>query len=248
MSTDFTVAPAPASTAPVSVPPQQPLGRIPVSDVRPCVDHGTRPAKSVVAEPFTVTAEVFREGHDAVNATLVLTDPDGVEQHLPMTCTNPGLSLWEVEVVADREGLWHYRVEGWSDPWATWVHDASIKIPADIDASLMRAEGAVVLDRAVADPARDEGGRAPLRAAADVLRDEAGHQAAAALHHEAGPIALAVLKRSVDPAAALRVVDPGQPGEDGEPAETVYAAAQTVIVDPEAGQVAGRRHREDFLR
>ncbi|MGO4130950.1 alpha-1,4-glucan--maltose-1-phosphate maltosyltransferase [Janibacter sp. RAF52] len=182
MSTDFTVAPAPASTAPVSVPPQQPIGRIPVSDVRPCVDHGTRPAKSVVAEPFTVTAEVFREGHDAVNATLVLTDPDGVEQHLPMTCTNPGLSLWEVEVVADREGLWHYRVEGWSDPWATWVHDASIKIPADIDASLMRAEGAVVLDRAVADPARDEGGRAPLRAAADVLRDEAGHQAAAALH------------------------------------------------------------------
>ena len=57
-----------------------------------------------------------------------------------------------------------------------------------------------------------------------------------------------LLKRSVDPAAALRVVDPGQPGEDGEPAETVYAAAQTVIVDPEAGQVAGRRHRADFLR
>ncbi|MEV8164360.1 folate-binding protein [Rothia kristinae] len=75
-----------------------------------------------------------------------------------------------------------------------------------------------------------------------------GRVTSAALHHEAGPIALAVLKRSVDPAAALRVVDPGQPGEDGEPAETVYAAAQTVIVDPEAGQVAGRRHRADFLR
>lgn len=75
-----------------------------------------------------------------------------------------------------------------------------------------------------------------------------GRVTSAALHHEAGPIALAVLKRSVDPAAALRVVDPGQPGEDGEPAETVYAAAQTVIVDPEAGQVTGRRHRADFLR
>ncbi|KRE38660.1 alpha-1,4-glucan--maltose-1-phosphate maltosyltransferase [Janibacter sp. Soil728] len=170
------------SAVPVSAPPQQPLGRIPVLDVRPCVDHGARPAASVVGEPFTVTAEVFREGHDAVNATIVLTDPDGAEHHLPMACTNPGLSIWEGEVAADREGGWTYRVEGWSDPWATWVHDASIKIPADIDASLMRAEGAIVLDRAAADADRDEGGRSALRSAAAVLRDEQGHQATSALH------------------------------------------------------------------
>ena len=182
VSTDFTVAPSPLSAVPVSEPPQQPLGRIPVLDVRPCVDHGARPATSVVGEPFTVSAEVFREGHDAVNATIVLTDPDGVEHHVPMTCTNPGLSIWEGEVAADREGMWSYRVEGWSDPWATWVHDASIKIPADIDAALMRAEGAIVLERAAADPDRDEGGRCSLRSAADVLRDEQGHQAASALH------------------------------------------------------------------
>jgi uncharacterized membrane protein HdeD (DUF308 family) len=48
------------------------MGRIPVSDVRPLVDGGTRPAKSVVDEEFTVRAKVFREGHDAVNATAVL--------------------------------------------------------------------------------------------------------------------------------------------------------------------------------
>ncbi|MFX4285387.1 alpha-1,4-glucan--maltose-1-phosphate maltosyltransferase [Janibacter sp. G349] len=182
VSTDFTVAPSPTTGTPVSGPPQFPLGRIPVTGVRPVVDHGARPAKSVVGEPFTVTAEVFREGHDAVSATLVLTDPDGAERHLPMTCTNPGLSLWEAEVVADREGLWHYRVEGWSHPWGTWVHDAGIKIPADIDADLMREEGAIVLDRAAAEPFRDEGGRTSLRQAAAVLRDLTGHQATAALH------------------------------------------------------------------
>ena len=62
--------------------PQHPIGRIPVLDVAPCVDHGARPAKSVVGEEFTVTATVLREGHDAVNASLVLTDPDGVELSL----------------------------------------------------------------------------------------------------------------------------------------------------------------------
>lgn len=162
VSTDFTVVPSAPTRVPTSTPPQQPLGRIPVSDVRPCVDHGARPAKSVVGEPFTVSAEVFREGHDAVGATIVLTDPDGVERHLPMTCTNPGLSIWEGEVVADREGLWAYRVEGWSDPWGTWVHDATIKIAAAIDTDLMRAEGALVLDRAAAERTRDEGGAPPF--------------------------------------------------------------------------------------
>ncbi|WP_237237123.1 YgfZ/GcvT domain-containing protein [Rothia nasimurium] len=69
-----------------------------------------------------------------------------------------------------------------------------------------------------------------------------------ALHHEAGPIALAVLKRSVDPAATLRVVDGGDTDADGNPATSQYAATQTVIVAPDAGQVAGRRNMGDFLR
>ncbi|MFC6354303.1 YgfZ/GcvT domain-containing protein [Rothia nasimurium] len=69
-----------------------------------------------------------------------------------------------------------------------------------------------------------------------------------ALHHEAGPIALAVLKRSVDPAATLRVVDGGDTDADGNPATSQYAATQTVIVAPDAGRVAGRRNMGDFLR
>src|SRR6478736_2690476 len=127
---------------PVSAPPTVegmpgdalPMGRIPVSDVRPLVDGGTRPAKSVVGEEFTVRAKVFREGHDAVNATAVLTDPDGTDHYFAMHSVNPGLSEWAATVVADREGWWTYRVEGWSDPYATWVHDAGIKIAAGVAA------------------------------------------------------------------------------------------------------------------
>ncbi|WDF32701.1 folate-binding protein [Arthrobacter agilis] len=55
-------------------------------------------------------------------------------------------------------------------------------------------------------------------------------------HYEMGPIALAVLKRSVDATADLVVQD----GED------VYAAGQEVIVAPDAGQVVGRA--SGFLR
>lgn len=76
-----------------------------------------------------------------------------------------------------------------------------------------------------------------------------GYISSVALHHEAGPIALALLKRSVDPAAELRAIDDGDFDGDGNPAPaTHYACSQTVIVAPDAGQVAGRRTMGDFFR
>jgi starch synthase (maltosyl-transferring) len=101
-----------ATTPPLSTPPQTPIGRIPVQNVEPVVDNGARPAKSVVGETFPVSATVFREGHDAVNASLVLTDPDGREAVSAMVCANPGLNHWVSEITADRPGLWHYRSRG----------------------------------------------------------------------------------------------------------------------------------------
>ncbi|NYJ77436.1 hypothetical protein HNR09_000847 [Nesterenkonia xinjiangensis] len=60
-----------------------------------------------------------------------------------------------------------------------------------------------------------------------------------ARHHEMGPIALALLKRRVGPEARLVV-------RDAE-AESFYAAAQEVIVRPDAGKTVGRP-QGDFLR
>jgi starch synthase (maltosyl-transferring) len=164
-------APSPRTEPPTSAPPQTPLHRIPVIDVSPVVDCGLRPAKSVVDEEFVVTARVFREGHDAVNASVVLVDPDGGETVQPMECTNEGLSFWEATVSASRTGLWHYRVEGWSDPYGTWRHDAMVKIAADVDTELMLEEGALVFERALAGVERTDEQRAVLEEALAALRD-----------------------------------------------------------------------------
>ncbi len=137
------------------------------------VDCGSRPAKSVVGERFTVTATVLREGHDAVNASVVLSPPDGVvgDRIVTMTCTNPGLNFWEAEVEADAVGLWTYRVEGWSDPYGTWRHDAMIKVAADVDTEMMLEEGARILERALADGPRPAQHAQVLREGVTGLRD-----------------------------------------------------------------------------
>lgn len=141
--------------------------------VRPQVDGGALPIKSVVDEPVEVLATVFREGHDAVNATVVRTAPDGAETHVPMTCTNPGLDRWEATIVADHTGLWSYRVEGWSDPYGTWRHDAAIKIAAEVDTELMLEEGARLMERVLAELDLEPADSATVSAAARTLRDTA---------------------------------------------------------------------------
>jgi starch synthase (maltosyl-transferring) len=147
------------------------IGRIPVIDVSPVVEAGRWPAKAVVGEAVPVRATVFREGHDAVGATAVLVGPDGVDRaRARMVDTAPGLDRLEARLVPDAPGAWGLRVEGWSDPYGTWSHDASIKVPAEIDVELMLTAGALLLERAAAATTETDAATA-LTDAVHALRD-----------------------------------------------------------------------------
>ncbi|MDF3147243.1 maltotransferase domain-containing protein, partial [Streptomyces sp. T21Q-yed] len=127
------------------------IGRIPVRDVQPAVECGRHPAKAVAGETFEVTATVFREGHDAVAANVVLTDPDGRPgPWTPMHELTPGSDRWGAKVTPASEGHWTFQVEAWSDPVATWRHTARIKVPAGIDVGLVLEEGGELYERAAA--------------------------------------------------------------------------------------------------
>ncbi|WP_424891273.1 maltotransferase domain-containing protein [Streptomyces sp. XH2] len=147
------------------------IGRIPVLDLGPLVDCGRRPVKAVVGETFQVTATVFREGHDALGANVVLRDPAGrCGPWTPMRELAPGTDRWGADVTPDSEGRWTYAVEAWSDPVATWRRTASVKIPAGMDVQLVLEEGALLYERAAAGVPKKEGREAVLTAV-DALRD-----------------------------------------------------------------------------
>jgi len=128
------------------------VGRIPVIDVMPLVDNGRLPAKATIGEPFPVSATVFREGHDLLGAEVVLTDPDGVRRPPTRLLPQPAVDRHTVDryrawVVPDLPGPWSFEIHAWSDPIATWQHDAGIKIRAQVDVELMFAEGRLLLER-----------------------------------------------------------------------------------------------------
>ncbi|MER6532206.1 maltotransferase domain-containing protein, partial [Streptomyces sp. NPDC001508] len=129
--------------------------------------------KAVVGETFEVSATVFREGHDAVAANVVLCDPEGrAGPWTPMRETAPGTDRWVADVTPDAMGRWTYHVEAWGDPVTTWRHTAGIKIPAGLDTDLVLEEGARLYERAAADMPETGGARDAVLAAAAALRDE----------------------------------------------------------------------------
>ncbi|WP_101946284.1 alpha-1,4-glucan--maltose-1-phosphate maltosyltransferase [Mycobacterium sp. 3519A] len=135
-------------------------GRIGIDDVEPVVSGGRYPAKAVVGEIVPVRATVWREGHDAVSATLVVRyhgsaypklaeDPPGLVRPAeavpiekvvsPAPRIKPQLlpmamgrtpDVFHGHFSPDSVGLWTFRVDGWGDPIATWRKNVTAKLDA----------------------------------------------------------------------------------------------------------------------
>lgn len=154
------------------------VGRIPVIDVMPLVDNGRLPAKATVGEPFPVSATVFREGHDLLGAEVVLIDPEGVRRPPVRLHPQPAVDRSTVDryrawVTPDRPGAWSFEIQAWSDPIATWQHDAGIKIRAGVDVELMFAEGRLLFERVLKSLGKRPKGEEPriLKAAIEAAQD-----------------------------------------------------------------------------
>ncbi|MDR3662187.1 MAG: alpha-1,4-glucan--maltose-1-phosphate maltosyltransferase [Mycobacterium sp.] len=169
-------------------------GRIEIDDVAPVVSAGRYPAKAVVGEVVPISATVWREGHEAVAATLVVryhgtaypqlaeTPPGATAVPVPpRTKVKPtrlpmaqGVTpdVFHGQFTPDTVGLWTFRVDGWGDPFSTWRR----AVTAKLDAGQSEAElandlliGAALLERAATAVPQDD--RTPLLAAARRLRE-----------------------------------------------------------------------------
>jgi starch synthase (maltosyl-transferring) len=147
-------------------------GRLPIDEVKPSVNCGAYPAKAVVGELVPVSATVFREGHDAVGCNVVWRDPSGKKGPFTrMTPGAPGTDRWHAAFSPQAVGDGTFVVEAFADPYLTWRNAVEKKIAAGQDVTDLAndlAEGAQLLDRAVAGVPKPEQQR--VRKAAAALR------------------------------------------------------------------------------
>ena len=129
------------------------VARFGIDDVRPQVSGRTLPAKAVVGEVVPVSALVWREGHDAVAATLVLVAPSGEQYSVPMHQEVYRPDYVHGIFIPREQGLWRYRVDAWSDVMATWRNAVEKKLAAGQTAAELAndiARGADLFTAAIA--------------------------------------------------------------------------------------------------
>jgi starch synthase (maltosyl-transferring) len=121
------------------------LSHIVIDDVSPSTDSGRYPIKRVIGEPCVVEADIFRDGHQILRAVLqwrVQREEDFAESRM----TPIGNDRWRGEFIPTENTRYIYRIEAWTDIFASWLADFSKKVTANRDVSSDRLEGIAYLE------------------------------------------------------------------------------------------------------
>lgn len=157
--------------SPISYRHPAPIGRLPISSVSPVVDGGRWPAKAFVGEMVPFSAIVFREGHDALGAEVLLTSPSGAVSNIRMREGAAGSDSWHAKALISELGDWSFVIQAFSDEYGTWHHNTEVKLEAGIDEELMMLEGIRLFTNAASEKSRSKKSAELLVALAETLSD-----------------------------------------------------------------------------
>lgn len=119
-----------------------------IQNVTPSIHGGEHPVKRVINETLLVSADIFKDGHDEVEAVLKWKARRArVWQETPMS--HSGNDCWTASFSLDQTGEYQFTVEAWGDPFFSWLHDFERRLSGDQDVFITEyAEGAQILNAA----------------------------------------------------------------------------------------------------
>jgi starch synthase (maltosyl-transferring) len=134
-----------------------------IERIAPELDGGRYPVKRVVGDQLLVSADIFADGHDLLDAALLLRaddQDDGDWREAPMRPIDN--DRWAGHIDLTRNAWHRYAVEAWRDVFGTWRHGLDRKVEAGVAVPSELEEGRLLLEAAIA--------RAERAEAADDLR------------------------------------------------------------------------------
>lgn len=112
---------------------REPPSRIQIQHPAPAVDGGRYAAKRCLGDSVTVSADIFRDGHDKLRAVVRFRGPEGGKwseaEMLPIDAHVDGVR-WQGEFTADERGRWQYTIQAWTDVFGTWRDELQRKVNA----------------------------------------------------------------------------------------------------------------------
>jgi starch synthase (maltosyl-transferring) len=118
--------------------------RVVIQSVLPEIDGGAFPITRTPGELVTVSADIFADGHDVIDAALQYRrEGDGDWQYEPMQLVTN--DRWEARFRPGNVGIYFYTLRGWVDKFKTWARDLGKKADAGQDLTLDLKMGAQFL-------------------------------------------------------------------------------------------------------
>lgn len=112
--------------------------RVVIERVRPEIDGGRFPAKRVIGDSFTVEADIFADGHDAISAYLLYhreNEKNWTETPMELLVND----RWRGCFTVSKTGIYYYTITAWVDRFKTWRQDFKKRVEAkqkDIEINL----------------------------------------------------------------------------------------------------------------
>jgi starch synthase (maltosyl-transferring) len=161
---------------------REPPSRVQIQSPAPAVDGGRYAAKRCIGDSVTVSADIFRDGHDKLRAVVRYRAPGSrawrEAEMRPIDAHLDGVR-WQGEFVVDERGRWEYSVQAWTDVFATWRDELQRKVAAgQTDLAGEMSEGLLLLRDAAA-RAKKKSDRALIEQAAAAIEADSTNYGAA---------------------------------------------------------------------
>src|SRR5258705_7896711 len=146
-----------------------------IERVQPAVDDGRYPCKRAVGDHLEVSADIFKEGHDLLDAVILYRARDESRwSEAPMRPV--GNDRWSGQFRLERNTRYAVAIEAWTNGFGTWVEEMERRTAAgqtDLGSELL--EGRELARRAAAHAAAE--GAAALRLALERYEAASSQQA-----------------------------------------------------------------------
>jgi starch synthase (maltosyl-transferring) len=118
-----------------------------IENVQPSVDCGRYPVKREVGDVLTVTADIFREGHDKL-AAVVKFRPENASDWCEVEMAFVDNDRWSASFPLTDNTRYHYQIEAWPDVFMSWLDEIQKKHAAEQEISSELIEGVRILREA----------------------------------------------------------------------------------------------------
>jgi starch synthase (maltosyl-transferring) len=117
-----------------------------IGNVWPELDAGRSPVKREVGERFEVSADILREGHEALAAVVRYRSVKDTEWH-EVRMQPVGNDRWVARFPLEESTRYLYTIEACPDPYRTWAEDLQKRLAAGMEVQSELLEGAEIVRR-----------------------------------------------------------------------------------------------------